>query len=222
MVWTIWFRYSELESPRPARTSREEDVTPPVGGGKFESREVDQSVEMFRRPRGKQKDRAGKTCKEFSARSRSQIQNVNQNQTNKEQGAKKRRRAFHQQSTQNPTGFSKKKEVRTFIRGTILEQHNFTFLKVQPCLLCQEQIRALDDVLEVRLALAVDQGGHVRDVHCFRTVFPPVSEVCKEPERDVRRRMEGWRVDQYQYLKADVDRRRRSKRSGNENRRNYG
>ena len=65
-------------------------------------------------------------------------------------------------------GEREKKKERTFVSRTVLEQYHLTLLEVKACLLRQEQVRTLHDVLEVRFALAVDQGSHVRDVHCFR------------------------------------------------------
>jgi hypothetical protein len=42
---------------------------------------------------------------------------------------------------------------------------------MQTCLLREEQVRALHNVLEVWLAIRVDERGHIRDVDSLRTVF---------------------------------------------------
>lgn len=60
-------------------------------------------------------------------------------------------------------------QILTLVGARVLEQHNLALLKVQPRLLGEEQVGALDDVLEVGLALGVDQRSDVGDVDSLGT-----------------------------------------------------
>ena len=53
------------------------------------------------------------------------------------------------------------------VRARILKQHHPFLLHKQPCLLSEEQVRALDDVFEVGFPLRVDELVYVRDVDGF-------------------------------------------------------
>ena len=57
----------------------------------------------------------------------------------------------------------------TLVGTRVLEQDDLALLEVQARLLREEQIGALDDELEVRLALGVDESGNVRNVDCLRS-----------------------------------------------------
>jgi hypothetical protein len=57
----------------------------------------------------------------------------------------------------------------TLVGARILEQDDLALLEIQPRLLRDEQVRAFDDVLEMRLALRIDKRSHVRNVHRLRT-----------------------------------------------------
>lgn len=52
----------------------------------------------------------------------------------------------------------------TLVGARVLKQHDLALLEVQTCLLGEEQVRTLDDILEVRLALGVDKCCDVRHV----------------------------------------------------------
>ena len=56
----------------------------------------------------------------------------------------------------------------TLVGTRVLEQHNLALLEVEASLLGEEQVRALDNVLEVGLALGVDQRRDVGDVDSLR------------------------------------------------------
>ena len=62
--------------------------------------------------------------------------------------------------------------MRTLVGARVLEEDDLALLEVQARLLREEQVRALDDVLEMRLSLRIDQRGDVRDVHSLGTEEP--------------------------------------------------
>ena len=55
------------------------------------------------------------------------------------------------------------------VRRGVLEEHDLALLEVETRLLGEEEVRALDDVLEVRLALGIEETSDVRDVNGFRS-----------------------------------------------------
>jgi hypothetical protein len=54
----------------------------------------------------------------------------------------------------------------------VLEQDNTTLLQEQTCLLGNEQVGTLDDVLEVGLSIVIDQARDVRDINSLGTAYP--------------------------------------------------
>ena len=56
----------------------------------------------------------------------------------------------------------------TLVRAGVLEEDDLALLEEQTGLLREEEVGSLDDVLEVRLALGVDERGDVRDVDSLR------------------------------------------------------
>jgi len=52
----------------------------------------------------------------------------------------------------------------TFVSTRVLKEHDLALLKVQPCLLSEEKVCALDDELEVWLAIRVDESRRIGDV----------------------------------------------------------
>ena len=59
--------------------------------------------------------------------------------------------------------------MHTLVGTRVLEKNNLALLEVQTGLLREEQVRTLDDVLEVRLALGIEETSNVRDVNSLRS-----------------------------------------------------
>ncbi len=57
----------------------------------------------------------------------------------------------------------------TLVRTGVLEEDDLALLEDETSLLREEEVGALDDVLEVGLALGIDKRGDVRDVDGFRS-----------------------------------------------------
>jgi hypothetical protein len=73
-----------------------------------------------------------------------------------------------------------------YLVGTgVLEEDNTLLLKEQPRLLGKEQVGALDDVLEVWLALGIDKVRDVRDVDRFGSSTTWYEEICLDSEMEV-------------------------------------
>ncbi len=53
---------------------------------------------------------------------------------------------------------------------------------MQTRLLCEEQIRAFNDVLEVRLSVRIDERRHVRNINSFRASTTWHKQVGLEPQ----------------------------------------
>lgn len=61
-------------------------------------------------------------------------------------------------------------EIKHTLVGTrVLEQDNFALLEMQASLLGEEEIGTLNNVLEVRLSLGINERRHVRDVNSLGT-----------------------------------------------------
>ena len=58
----------------------------------------------------------------------------------------------------------------TLVGARILEEDDFAFLEIETRLLSQEEVGALNDIFEVRFAIAVDESRHVGDVNSFGSV----------------------------------------------------
>ena len=61
-------------------------------------------------------------------------------------------------------------QTLTLVGARVLEEDNLALLEVQTRLLSEEQVRSLNNVLEVRLSLGVDKGSNIRDVNGFGSV----------------------------------------------------
>ena len=70
----------------------------------------------------------------------------------------------------------------TLVRAGILEEDDLALLESQTRLLCEEQVGALDDILEVRLALRVDERRDVGDVNGLGASTARDEEIGFEPE----------------------------------------
>ena len=55
----------------------------------------------------------------------------------------------------------------TLVRRAILEQDHLSLFEVKTSLLCQEQIGPFDNVLEMRLALVIDERRDIGDIDGF-------------------------------------------------------
>lgn len=58
-------------------------------------------------------------------------------------------------------------KITDLVGARVLEQNDTLLLQEQPCLLRKEEVGTFDDVLEVWLAITVDQVGNVGDVDSF-------------------------------------------------------
>jgi len=74
------------------------------------------------------------------------------------------------------------KQIRTLVGTRILEQHNLALLKVQARLLRQEEVGTLHNVLEVGLALGIDERSHVGDVDRFRSATARHKQISLEAQ----------------------------------------
>lgn len=70
----------------------------------------------------------------------------------------------------------------TLVGTRVLEQDNLALLKEQTRLLREEQVRSLDNILEVRLAVRVDESSDVRDVDSLRTASAGNEDVRLEAQ----------------------------------------
>lgn len=61
------------------------------------------------------------------------------------------------------------KREHTFVSARILEQDNLALLEEETRLLREEQIGALNNILEVGFALSIDQGSHIGDIDSLRS-----------------------------------------------------
>jgi hypothetical protein len=88
--------------------------------------------------------------------------------------------------THSQSRFQKKRIKRqrklTLVSTRILEQHDLPLLKEQPGLLREEQIRSLDNIPKVRLALRVNERRNVGDVDSFRASTTRHKEISLEPQ----------------------------------------
>lgn len=63
-----------------------------------------------------------------------------------------------------------KKQRHTLVCTRVLEQNNLALLEEQTSLLSDEQVRTLDNILEVGLALGINQTSDIGDVHSLRSI----------------------------------------------------
>jgi hypothetical protein len=73
-----------------------------------------------------------------------------------------------------------------YLVGTrVLEKDDALLFKEQPRLLGKEQVGALDNVLEVWLALGIDKVWNVRDVDCLGSTTTWYKEIGLDSEMEV-------------------------------------
>lgn len=60
----------------------------------------------------------------------------------------------------------------TLVGARVFEKHDLALLKMQTGLLGEEEVGTFNDVLEMWLALGIDERRHIRDIHSFRAVTP--------------------------------------------------
>ena len=80
------------------------------------------------------------------------------------------RNSSHHLKAESASVMRSSDQILTLVGTRVLEEDNLALLEVQTRLLSEEQVRSLNNVLEVRLALGVHEGSNIRDVNGFGSI----------------------------------------------------
>ena len=80
------------------------------------------------------------------------------------------RNSLHHLKAKSASVMRSSDQTLTLVGTRVLEEDNLALLEVQTRLLSEEQVRSLNNVLEVRLALRIHKGSNIRDVNGFGSV----------------------------------------------------